>query len=151
MHCYDCSADLVLRVAGGGPAGAGVKRGTEQLAAGDLGYQIGVGSNDEIGELAQLIQRHEQPIEARARRKCGVDPYSEERVEHKTHELKRAHEHALHTEKMASIGKMAAVLAHEINNPLSGILTYAKLLRKWVDRDDAGARAESVKSAIRST
>ena len=33
---------------------------------------------------------------------------------------------------------MAAVLAHEINNPLSGILTYAKLLRKWVEHDDAG-------------
>ncbi len=33
---------------------------------------------------------------------------------------------------------MAAVLAHEINNPLSGILTYAKLLRKWVQHDDAG-------------
>jgi len=28
------------------------------------------------------------------------------------------------------------VLAHEINNPLSGILTYAKLLRKWVDREE---------------
>jgi two-component system NtrC family sensor kinase len=37
---------------------------------------------------------------------------------------------------MASIGKMAAVLAHEINNPLSGILTYAKLLRKWIDREE---------------
>jgi two-component system NtrC family sensor kinase len=33
---------------------------------------------------------------------------------------------------------MAAVLAHEINNPLSGILTYAKLLRKWVERDGNG-------------
>src|SRR5208283_194105 len=60
----------------------------------------------------------------------------EERVEQKTRELKRAHEHALHTEKMASIGKMAAVLAHEINNPLSGILTYAKLLRKWIDHPE---------------
>ncbi|HKW76707.1 MAG TPA: ATP-binding protein, partial [Terriglobales bacterium] len=44
--------------------------------------------------------------------------------------------HALHTEKMASIGKMAAVLAHEINNPLSGILTYAKLLHKWIDNEN---------------
>jgi two-component system NtrC family sensor kinase len=62
----------------------------------------------------------------------------EQRVEQKTRELKRAHEHALHTEKMASIGKMAAVLAHEINNPLSGILTYAKLLHKWMNAADGG-------------
>jgi two-component system NtrC family sensor kinase len=34
---------------------------------------------------------------------------------------------------------MAAVVAHEINNPLSGILTYAKLLRKWMDHADGGS------------
>jgi two-component system NtrC family sensor kinase len=42
----------------------------------------------------------------------------------------------LQAEKMASIGKMAAVVAHEINNPLSGILTYARLLRKWIENDE---------------
>ncbi len=49
---------------------------------------------------------------------------------------------------MASIGKMAAVLAHEINNPLSGILTYAKLLRKWIDHpektNDRGSRHQEI-------
>jgi two-component system NtrC family sensor kinase len=60
----------------------------------------------------------------------------EDRVEQKTGELKRAHDHMLHVEKMASIGKMAAIVAHEVNNPLSGILTYAKLLRKWLDRGE---------------
>src|SRR5579872_5290369 len=43
----------------------------------------------------------------------------------------------LHVEKMASMGKMAAVVAHEVNNPLSGILTYAKLLHKWVGSGQA--------------
>ena len=60
----------------------------------------------------------------------------EERVEEKTRELRKAHDEVLHVEKMATIGKMAAVVAHEINNPLSGILTYAKLLKKWVENDD---------------
>jgi two-component system NtrC family sensor kinase len=53
-------------------------------------------------------------------------------VEEKTGELRRAHDQMLHSETMASVGKMAAVVAHEINNPLSGILTYSKLLKKWV-------------------
>ena len=56
----------------------------------------------------------------------------EDRVEQKTRELKRADDQMMQAEKMSSIGKMAAVVAHEINNPLSGILTYAKLIRKWL-------------------
>jgi two-component system NtrC family sensor kinase len=54
----------------------------------------------------------------------------ESRVEEKTAELKQAHEHLLNVERMASIGKLAAIVAHEINNPLAGILVYAKLLLK---------------------
>jgi two-component system NtrC family sensor kinase len=50
---------------------------------------------------------------------------------------------------MASIGKMAAVLAHEINNPLSGILTYAKLLRKYVDHADNGKdRRQEIRDSL---
>src|SRR5579872_35833 len=115
-----------------------LKRGTEHLAAGDLGYQIAVGSRDEIGELARSFNDMSSQLKNERNENVAWTHTLEERVDQKTRELKRAHEHALHTEKMASIGKMAAVLAHEINNPLSGILTYAKLLRKWVDHDDGG-------------
>jgi len=113
-----------------------LERGTERLAAGDLGYQIDVQSNDEIGELATSFNGMSRRLQLEHNENLAWTHTLEQRVEQKTRELKRAHEHALHTEKMASLGKMAAVLAHEINNPLSGILTYAKLLRKWIGREE---------------
>ena len=115
-----------------------LERGTERLAAGDLGYQIDVRSQDEIGDLASSFNQMSRQLQSARDENLAFTRTLEQRVDQKTRELKRAHEHALHTEKMASIGKMAAVLAHEINNPLSGILTYAKLLKKWIDRDDSG-------------
>ena len=121
-----------------------LERGTERLAAGDLGYQIDVHSQDEIGELAQSFNGMSRQLESEHNQNVAWTHTLEQRVEQKTRELKRAHEHALHTEKMASIGKMAAVLAHEINNPLSGILTYAKLLRKWTDREETPREAAGV-------
>jgi PAS domain S-box-containing protein len=45
-------------------------------------------------------------------------------------ELEDAHFHLVQSEKIASIGNMAAGIAHEINNPLSGILIYAELLKE---------------------
>jgi two-component system NtrC family sensor kinase len=111
-----------------------LERGTRRLSVGDLGYQIDVQSRDEIGELAHSFNDMSRQLQAEHSENVAWTRILEERVEQKTRELKRAHEHALHTEKMASIGKMAAVLAHEINNPLSGILTYSKLLRKWIER-----------------
>src|SRR5579872_3501967 len=126
-----------------------LRRGTEHLAAGDLGYQIAAGSNDEIGELARSFNDMSSQLKKEHNENVAWTHTLEERVDQKTRELKRAHEHALHTEKMASIGKMAAVLAHEINNPLSGILTYAKLLRKWTEREDAGqSRRKDISEAL---
>ncbi|HEV2396769.1 MAG TPA: ATP-binding protein [Candidatus Sulfotelmatobacter sp.] len=116
-----------------------LKRGTEHISEGDLGYQIEVSARDEIGELGHSFNNMSARLKDEHSENVAWTQTLEQRVEQKTRELKRAHEHALHTEKMASIGKMAAVLAHEINNPLSGILTYAKLLRKWIDHEDGGA------------
>ncbi len=113
-----------------------LQRGTESLAAGALGSQREVGSQDEMGDLASSFNSMSRQLQAERNENVSWTHTLEERVDRKTRELNRAHEHALHTEKMASLGKMAAVLAHEINNPLSGILTYAKLLHKWIERED---------------
>jgi two-component system NtrC family sensor kinase len=115
----------------GEPIGA-LKNGTEHLFQGNLGYQIEVRSRDEVGDLAHSFNSMSLQLRAANEEIVTWAKTLEDRVAEKTRQLKSAHDHMLHVEKMASIGKMAAVVAHEVNNPLSGILTYAKLLRKWV-------------------
>ena len=114
-----------------------LKSGTEHLSEGRLGYQIEVRSHDEVGDLAHSFNGMSLQLRAANEEIVTWAKTLEDRVVEKTKELQRAHEHMLHVEKMASMGKMAAVVAHEVNNPLSGILTYAKLLQKWVGTGQA--------------
>ena len=113
-----------------------LKDGTRELADGNLGYQLEFTSGDEAGDLATSFNRMSLQLRFANEEIVSWAKTLEDRVEEKTRELKRAHAHVLQVEKMATIGKMAAVVAHEINNPLAGILTYAKLLKRWVERGD---------------
>jgi len=115
-----------------------LEKGTEHLSQGELGYQIEVQSQDEVGDLARSFNGMSLQLRAANEEIVTWAKTLEDRVDEKTKELRSAHDHMLHVEKMASLGKMAAVVAHEVNNPLSGILTYAKLLRKWVESGQAG-------------
>ena len=50
-------------------------------------------------------------------------------------DLKEVQEQIVWTEKLASLGKLAATIAHEINNPLAGVLNYIRLIIKQLSRD----------------
>ncbi len=56
------------------------------------------------------------------------------RVQERTEELKRAYAQLIQQEKMASIGQLAAGIAHEINNPLGFVLSNLKTLQRYCDR-----------------
>ena len=76
------------------------------------------------------------------------------RVSYLTHKKQRAAELELKktksslalSEKMASLGRLSAMVAHEINNPLSGILSYSRLSMKYLDKNEVDA--EAVKSVL---
>jgi two-component system, NtrC family, sensor kinase len=104
--------------------------GTQHLASGDLGYQLPIDTNDELARVSTSFNTMSRELREAREEITGWNRTLEDRVRQKTQELNRAHEQMLRTERMASIGKLAAVVAHEINNPLAGILTYAKLLKK---------------------
>jgi two-component system NtrC family sensor kinase len=125
-----------------------LQEGTEHLAEGELGYQIPAESADELGSLAKAFNSMSSQLQAAQREITSWAHTLEHRVEQKTSELQATQQQILQVERMVAIGKMSAVVAHEINNPLAGILTYAKLLKKWIERGikDEEQKQEAIES-----
>jgi two-component system NtrC family sensor kinase len=74
----------------------------------------------------------------------------EYKVRKKSEELSAAQNELIHIERLASLGKLSSSVAHEINNPLSGILIYTKLIYKQLSNPELYAsKRESVLKHLR--
>jgi len=108
--------------------------GMELASAGSLDLRLEARSNDELGQVARAFNAMMEEL-ARARKE--ITEWSgtlEAKVKEKTADLERAHRNMVAVEKLASIGNLSASVAHEINNPLEGILTFAKLSIKKIQK-----------------
>jgi len=83
---------------------------TRKIADGDLSQKVPLRKNDEIGKLAEAFNDMMQKLSETQRQ-------------------------LLQSNKLASVGRLAAGVAHEINNPLTGVLTYSSFLLKRADKD----------------
>ncbi len=107
-----------------------ILRHTQRVGGLDLDSEARVYSRDEVGELAQSFNE----MTGRLRlAKTELEEWGrtlEAKVAERTEELRQIQAQLIRSEKLASLGEIVAGIAHELNNPLTGILVFASLMEK---------------------
>ena len=122
---------------------------TQRIAEGDLSHKVEVTSADEIGQLASSFNAMVDKLQAANQKLIEWGRTLEKKIEERTRELTAMQAHLIRSEKLASLGKLAAGIAHEINNPLGGILIYSHLILE--DTDKNSPHYENLKKIVKET
>jgi two-component system NtrC family sensor kinase len=108
---------------------------TKRIAGGDLDVTVNVVSRDEVGDLAVSFNNMLASLKTMNNEVQEWGHTLEEKVRDRTAELVDVQARMAQSEKLASIGRLAAGVAHGINNPLGGILSLTMLALEDVGPD----------------
>ena len=111
---------------------------TKKIAQGDFSEQIEVKGQDELSSLEASFNLMEEKLKNAL--------WS---LEHTIEKLREKQAQLVEAEKLASVGMLAAGIAHEINNPLTSVLTFSNLILEQCPKSDP--RCDKLKIVVRET
>jgi signal transduction histidine kinase len=126
-----------------------LSQGVRALAEGRYDQTVAVESRDELGQLAEGFNHMVGEIRRRDDEIRAWNSELQQRVEHRTAELKMAQDQILRTRRLAAIGSLGAGIAHELNNPLTAVAGLISLARKQLG--ETSPQSDTLKQALEQT
>ena len=111
--------------------------GTKAVSAMDLDRPIGITRrSQEIDELVDSFNRMRERLKLAVAELNEMQQTLESKVEERTRQLQAAQSKLVQSDRLATLGQLAASVAHEINNPVSGVLNLSMLLERLMAKGE---------------